>query len=92
MGVLPLHGAALLGLLDLQLGEEAHEPFEGSLLTVDPVEVNLKHKKEFTRKISFRIVCEIKFSQTRELCLFNRRKFLRQIAQNYLLEKENIDC
>ncbi len=59
--VLPLHGAALLGLLDLQLGEEAHEPFEGSLLTVDPVEVNLQNKRELKRKISFRIFAKFSF-------------------------------
>ncbi len=51
MGVLPLHGAALLGLLDLQLGEEAHEPFEGSLLTVYPVEVNLQHKRFLLKRV-----------------------------------------
>ena len=37
----PLHGAALLRLLDLQLGEETDEPLEGSLLSVDPEEVHL---------------------------------------------------
>ena len=36
----PLHGASLLGLLDLKLGEEADEPLEGSLLSVDPEEVD----------------------------------------------------
>ena len=36
----PLHGASLLCLLDLQLGEEADEPLEGSLLSVDPEEVD----------------------------------------------------
>ena len=36
----PLHGAALLRLLDLELGEETDEPLEGSLLSVDPEEVH----------------------------------------------------
>ena len=36
-----LHGAALLRLLNLQLGEEAHEPLEGPLLPVDPEEIHL---------------------------------------------------
>ena len=36
----PLHGAALLSLLDLQLGEETDEPLERSLLSVDPEEVH----------------------------------------------------
>ena len=36
----PLHGASLLCLLDLKLGEEADEPLEGSLLSVDPEEVD----------------------------------------------------
>ena len=36
----PLHGPALLRLLDLQLGEETDEPLEGSLLSVDPEEVH----------------------------------------------------
>lgn len=36
----PLHGASLLCLLDLKLGEETDEPLEGSLLSVDPEEVH----------------------------------------------------
>ena len=36
----PLHGAALLRLLDLELGEETDEPLERSLLSVDPEEVH----------------------------------------------------
>ena len=37
----PLHGAALLRLLDLQLGQEGNEPLEAALLPVDPEEVHL---------------------------------------------------
>lgn len=37
----PLHGASLLRLLDLQLGEEGDEPLEAALLPVDPEEVHL---------------------------------------------------
>ena len=37
----PLHGAALLRLLDLQLREEGDEPLEAALLPVDPEEVHL---------------------------------------------------
>ena len=37
-----LHRAAQLGLLDLQLGQEVHEPLEGALVAVDPEEVNLE--------------------------------------------------
>ena len=37
----PVHGPSLLGLLDLQLGEEVDEPLEGPLVPVDPEEVDL---------------------------------------------------
>ena len=37
----PLHGASLLRLLDLQLGEQGDEPLEAALLPVDPEEVHL---------------------------------------------------
>ena len=36
----PLHGASLLGLLDLQLGQEVDEPLERTLVAVDPEEVD----------------------------------------------------
>ena len=38
---LPAHGAPVLGLLDLQLGEQLDEPLEALLVPVDPEEVNL---------------------------------------------------
>ena len=37
----PAHCTAMLGLLDLQLGEELDEPLEALLVPVDPEEVNL---------------------------------------------------
>ena len=37
----PLHGPALLRLLDLQLRQQGDEPLEAPLLSVDPEEVNL---------------------------------------------------
>jgi hypothetical protein len=40
--ILPLHGPALLRLFDLELWEQANEPFEWSLLTIDPVEIHLQ--------------------------------------------------
>ena len=36
------HGAGLLGLLDLQRGEEVDEPLEALLVAVDPEEVDLQ--------------------------------------------------
>ena len=36
----PLHGSPLLRLLDLQLGQQADEPLEGSLFSVDPEEIH----------------------------------------------------
>ena len=40
-GNVPAHGAALLCLLDLQLGQELHEPLEALLVAIDPEEINL---------------------------------------------------
>ena len=43
---------SLLGLLDLELREERHEPFEASLFTVYPEEVNLGKEFRCYRLIS----------------------------------------
>ena len=37
-----VHDAALLSLLDLQLGQQVHEPLERPLVTVDPEKVHLR--------------------------------------------------
>ncbi len=42
----PLHGASLLSLLDLQLGQQVDEPLEGALVAVDPEEVDLRKVQE----------------------------------------------
>lgn len=42
----PLQHTALLRLLDLQLGQQVHEPLKRTLVTVDPEEVNLGEREE----------------------------------------------